>query len=62
MMAASYRSLLALAIGTSEDRSWPSRVPATGIALLEQAGNHDPATMGAMLRFAVMMTLDVALG
>jgi ZIP family zinc transporter len=28
----------------------------------QRAGNHDLATMGAMLGFAVMMTLDVALG
>lgn len=28
----------------------------------QRAGNHDLATMGAMIGFAVMMTLDVALG
>ncbi len=28
----------------------------------QRAGNHDRATSGAMLGFAVMMTLDVALG
>jgi zinc transporter, ZIP family len=28
----------------------------------QRAGNHDVATMGAMVGFAVMMTLDVALG
>jgi ZIP family zinc transporter len=28
----------------------------------QRAGNHDLATMGAMLGFGVMMTLDVALG
>ena len=60
MIAASYWSLLTPAIEMAGGSNLPAGVPATSGFLFEK--HTDVATMGAMMDFAVMMTLDVALG